>query len=91
MATFQLGQDVIADVMGMEYFAWPERVVRYSTSTLTGVVIHTWGPNIRVRTRAIQLAWCEELQIAVIEQCKWYIYLFRILSDFVFRDLGGLI
>ena len=81
MATFELGQDGVADAMGDEYFAWPERGVRYPTSTLTGVIIHTWCPNIRGRTRAIQLARCEELQIAVVEQCKWYIYLFRILLD----------
>ena len=65
----------------IENFAWPERIVRYPTSTLIGIVIHAWCPYISVRTRAVQLARCEELQIAVVEQCKWYIYLFRVLLD----------
>ena len=65
----------------MEYLAWPERVVRYPASTLIGVIIYTWCPNIRIRTRAVQLARCEELQIAMVEQCEWYVYLFRVLLD----------
>ena len=79
MATFKSGQDGVTDVIGDEDLAWPECVIRYPTSTLTGVVIHIWCPNIRVRTWTVQLARCEELQIAVIEQCKWYIYLFWII------------
>ena len=90
MATFEFGQNGVVDAMGVEHFAWPERIVRYPTSTLIGVIIHTWCPNVRVRTRAVQLARCEELQIAVIEQCKWYIYLFQILLDLYLESWGAL-
>ena len=60
------------------HLARPEGVIRNTTSTLAGIIVYAWSPNIRCCFWCVQLASCEEFQIALVQQCERDVNLRRI-------------